>query len=404
MRLEGHAFADAGGTWLATGATLFWGVWGYQHDRQRLTRHIDELTSRGVDFVRVLGVVGPEKGWADRAADPRQPGFDEAIAGLTDLAYGHGARVEWTIFGGLDTVPTAADRIAVVDRFLAMSKGREQKILFWEVANEGWGDGSATPIPPGELQRLAQHIQGESPIPVATTASAGGDDGCGSGTIYGPWAEVRTEHLDRGGGEGALWSYVKQPWRVQFCPEPPAVWTNNEGKGPASSVDQDADPLRLTMYAAMTWLTHGAAFVYHSGAGIYGREDRSRHRPPNIWESENFDATLSGIQAARRLLPADLPNWDTHNCNGNFPRRPFDCDETTVLRVYCATQAERVICLPLAIKGTLRLKARQAISGAWFDALTGARLATFSARGGAEVTFGGREAAILVGRRPGLAP
>ena len=33
VRLEGRAFADDGGPYLAVGASLFWAAWGYRHDR-----------------------------------------------------------------------------------------------------------------------------------------------------------------------------------------------------------------------------------------------------------------------------------------------------------------------------------------------------------------------------------
>jgi hypothetical protein len=400
VRLQGRAFADDQGPWPATGATLFWGVWGYQNDQARLVEHFDELAKRGVDYIRILGVVGPIGFWSDRAADPRLPGFDTAIAGVTDLAYAHGLRVQWTILGGVDSVPTEADRAAVVDRFLAMSRGREHKIQHWEIGNEAWGDGSATPIGSAELRALSARIMAGSSIPVATTAATTGTDGCGTGEQYGNWTTIRTKHLDRwSGGEGGQWRYVRQPWEMQFCIPPPVAWTNNEGKGPTSSVEQDADPLRLTMYAAMTWLAGGAGYVYHSGAGIYGKVDPVRNRPANLWESENFDATLAGIAATRKLLPSDLPNWQQQNCNSNFPGRPFDCDGSTVLRMYCAIREPNVVCLPLAINGTLRLTARQTISGTWYDALTGAALGAFTAAAGEAVTFTGREAAILIGKR-----
>ena len=57
--------------------------------------------------------------------------------------------------------------------------------------------------------------------------------------------------------------------------------------------------------------------------------------------------------------------------------------------------------MPLAIDGTLRLVARQPVSGTWHDGLTGAALGSFGAAAGATVTFTGREAAILIARQPG---
>src|SRR5712691_9442226 len=53
-----HAFVDEGGPFLARGASLFWGLWGYQHDRERLGRNLATLRDWGFDYIRVLGVVG----------------------------------------------------------------------------------------------------------------------------------------------------------------------------------------------------------------------------------------------------------------------------------------------------------------------------------------------------------
>src|SRR5438128_7400585 len=69
---EQHAFADDGGAFLARGASLFWGLWGYQHDRARLGRNLAVLRGWGVDYVCVLAVVGaPRHRTADSWEDGR---------------------------------------------------------------------------------------------------------------------------------------------------------------------------------------------------------------------------------------------------------------------------------------------------------------------------------------------
>src|SRR5262245_52030517 len=70
VRLADQVFVDDNGPFLGVGATLFWAGWGYQHDRARLEQNLDFLATRGVDYIRVLGVVGP-RGWPDRTVAAR---------------------------------------------------------------------------------------------------------------------------------------------------------------------------------------------------------------------------------------------------------------------------------------------------------------------------------------------
>ena len=95
VRLAGRAFLDDDGPYLAVGTSLFWALWGYQHDRGRLEQHLTYLAARGVEYIRVFGVIGPR--WPDRVIDPRNRAWDGDLAGLLDLAFNHGLRVELTI-------------------------------------------------------------------------------------------------------------------------------------------------------------------------------------------------------------------------------------------------------------------------------------------------------------------
>src|SRR5207248_542158 len=149
-----HSFADDGGTFLPRGATMFWALWGYQHDRARLGRNLSTLRNWGIDYIRVLGVVGapgdrPGDSWRDRQADPSKPSYDQDTSGLTEWAYReYGLRVQWTIFGGVEFTPTPESRRAVVERFARISRGREEAIFAFEIANEAWQNGF-----PGEQGR-----------------------------------------------------------------------------------------------------------------------------------------------------------------------------------------------------------------------------------------------------------
>jgi hypothetical protein len=397
VRLEGRAFADDHGKYLAVGASLMWGVWGYQHDRARLERALTFLAQGGVDYVRVLAVVGGAT-WDDRQADPTAPGWDAAVAGLTDMTSAHGLRVQWTVFGSLDRTPTPQRRAAVVDRWLAAVRGREQAVQFVEVANEAHGTGWRDLVP--ELTALARRLRQATSILVATSASPG--NGCDASLYEGADASLRTVHPDRSQhGEGLLWRPVGQLWAMRGCKGEPRAWVNNEPIGPGSSVARDDDPLRLTMSAAMTWLAGAAGYVYHARPGVRGggREDMERYGgPANWWEVANVQATLAGFRAVRTLLPPDLPDWTTQDCSPDSAQRPFDCGQGTRLPLYCASSGPEVVCLSLGIKGALRLTARRPIAGRWYDPLTAAPLGSFTLRPGQTLRVRGRDALVIKGR------
>ena len=378
VRVAARTFVDDDGPYLAVGASLFWAVYGYQQDRARLEQNLTFLAANGVDYVRVLAVVGPD-GWTDRTVDPRAAGWDAAIAGTTDLIAAHGLRVEWTIFGGIDSTPTAADRLAVVDRFLAAIAGREPAVQHIELVNEFFATFDVID-PVRELRDLARHVVQQTVVPVAISAPA--DLGDGAVALYrDSAASVMTVHLDRNvTGEGGMWRPVRQardPMLVW-----PGAWTSNEPIGPQSSVVQDDDPLRLTMSAAITWLCNGAGYVLHTGAGIRGGglEDRAIGRVANVSEVAHVDETLAGIGAVRKILPADLPNWTFHNANRNFPRHPFDTNPLVsliergqLLRAFAATFGDgRFVVMPLLAQAPVPFTAPFAMRFDVHDPMTGA--------------------------------
>jgi hypothetical protein len=378
VRLAARTFVDDDGPYLAVGASLFWAVYGYQHDRARLEQNLAFLADHGVDYVRVFAAVGPN-GWTDRTVDPREAGWDAAITGTTDLIAAHGLRVEWTIFASIDTLPTVANRRAVVDRFLAAIRGHEAAVQHIELANEFFAiyrvDNAIR-----ELRELARHVVERTAVLVAISAPA--DLGDGAVALYrGSAAQVMTAHLDRNvSGEGRLWRPARQardPMLVW-----PGAWTSNEPIGPQSSVAADDDPTRLTMSAALTWLCNGAGYVLHTGAGVRGggREDIARGRVANVWEVAHIEETLAGIAAVRKLLPADLPNWTFQNANRTFPRHPFDTNPLAslivsgrLLRAFAATAGDgRFVVMPIVAEAPIPFTATFAMQFDVHDPLTGA--------------------------------
>jgi hypothetical protein len=378
VRLAGRAFIDDDGPYLAVGASLFWALWGYQNDRQRLEHHLDYFAARGVDYIRVFGVIGPR--WSDRIVDPRNRSWDGDLAGLLDLAFSRGLRVELTIWQDTDLTP---DRMAIIDRVAAVVAPRPQTLQYFEICNEGYADTTRFPSGwPAEAQALANALWAKTPHVVAVTSPAGLEPAA-IATWYGQtWANLLTPHLPRevlGDGLSGEWRYVRQTWDPQLVSH--LAWTNDEGKGPQSSVAADDDPLRLTMYAGLTWLCGGAGFVLHTGAGVGGGDQASlaRGRVANLWEVNNIEHTLAGIQTLRRLLPADLPNWSRHNANRNFPGYPFDINPLVplieagqLLRAFAATAGDgRFIVMPIVAQVEVPFTAKSAMHFDVYDPMTG---------------------------------
>jgi hypothetical protein len=403
LGLAHRTFVDGDGPYLAVGTSLFWALWGYQHDRARLEQHLDYLSRQGIDYIRVFGVIGPR--WEDRVVDPRDRAWDGHLAGLLDLAHGtYGLRVELTIWQDTDLTPTPADRMALVDRVAAIVAPRPQTIQYLEIANEGYATGWLDKK--AEAQQLANRLRSTTAHVVAVTSPAGLDPQEIASWYGNSSANLLTPHLPRDVvGQGLIgeWRYVRQTWDPWLAS--PLAWTNDEGKGPQSSVAADDDPVRLTMYAALTWLCGGAGFVLHTGAGVGGGDIASlaRGRVANVWETANIEQTLAGIKAVRRLLPPDLPNWQRHNSNANFPGYPWETqpishliETNQLVRAFAATSDDgRIIAMPIGVSVPVQFVPRFPMHIDVYDPMTGNLLESYDDA----FTLSPRPAAILIGHR-----
>jgi hypothetical protein len=401
VRLDGRTFVDDGGAYLAVGTSLFWALWGYQHDRERLERHLDYLSKHGVDYIRVFGVIGSR--WADRVVDPRERSWDQNLAGLLDLAYGrYGLRVELTIWQDTEQTPAPSDRAALVDRLAAIVAARPQTVQYLEIANEGYATGWTDKKE--EARELATRLRTKTPHVVAVTSPASLERDEIASWYGRSTANLLTPHLPRQVvRESGPWQYVLQTWQPWLAS--PLAWTNDEGEGPQSSVAADDNPLRLVMYAGMTWLSGGAGFVLHTGAGVGGgdQSSKARGRTANVWEVANIEATLAGITALRRLLPADIPNWQRHNSNEKFSGYPWDTlpistliERNQLAGAYAATSANgRIVALVLGASAPVPFTSRFPMHVDVHDPMTGHSVESHDGT----FTLSPRPAAVLIGQR-----
>jgi hypothetical protein len=363
---------DDGGAFLPRGATLFWALWGYQHDRARLGRNLSTLRDWGIDYVRVLGIVGspgdrPGDSWRDRRADPSAVSYDQDIAGLTDWAYReYGLRVQWTIFGGVDFTPTADSRRAVVERFGSMSRGREEKIFAFEIANEGWQNGFAGEPGRAELHALAQVLKNQSRNLVALSAPQESSCAAAQSLYKGSVADVLTLHFARAAVEnGAIWNTLREPWSFRDCAGVPSLASSNEPIGPESSVASSDDPATLAALAAVTYGSGIGAFVLHTGPGVRGggAADVARARHSNIWELPTGARIAGALTALIRALPGDFANWDKEDERASATSGIFTVAEPAAMTgLYCFSKTPSYVCVAFGITRVFRVVPRRALS------------------------------------------
>ncbi len=406
-QLDGRALVDGDGPFLALGATMMWAAWAYKYDLPKLEANLQFLAEHDYDFIRALGVVGDPNNpdyWDGREIDPHWPDYADVIAGLTDLAYDkYGLRIEWTLIGdGQITVPSLAEREALVQTFLTMAAGREHKILHFEIANEAWQNGFGGEQGLADLRALSQSMKAQSPNLVAASAPPSPECADAQAIYAGDIADLATIHFDRDVSkvEGS-WRPVRQPWEHQYCAGLP-VGSNNEPIGPGSSVAEEQDPVRLVAGAITTYISGLPIYVFHSHAGVRGDDD--------LWNMAGADSFVH----LHDLLPANLSDWAPKNAhwadapftvfageNGQLIADTMWVDlaapESGVVRAYGAVQGPEFVVFPIGILGKVTIAPRRPMSFEVIDPMTGAVLAAHDLEAEQQVELSGADALLLRG-------
>lgn len=405
--LDGGSLSDDQGRFHALGATLMWAAWGFRHDKARLAQNLEFLAKHGFHYIRALGVVGDYSApdyWDGREIDWHWPDYDQVIAGLTDLAYDqYGLRVEWTLIGdGQKNLPSVAEREALVDRFVQMSKGREQKIIHFEIANEAWQNGFGGPQGVAELRALTQYLNGKTSILVA--ASAPDPSACAqTQELYaGGIAELATLHFDRDVSQvDGHWRPVWQPWWVHTCAGIP-VASNNEPIGPGASVSSENGELELVSGAVASYVSGLPLHVFHSGAGVRGDQ--------NLWEMAGADK----LAALASYVPSDVTSWERRDPKANDAPLRFHAEsggqtkpdttwpelpspEAGVVAAPGSVKGKSFVVLAIGILDHVEVEARSALSFDVVDVLSGQVVAQHSLAAGQKASVSGAGARFLRG-------
>lgn len=407
VKLDGNSLSDDQGRFHALGATLMWAAWGYKNDLPRLEQNLDFLSKHGFHYIRALGIVGDYQNadyWDGREIDWHWSDYDQVISGLTDLAYQkYGLRVEWTLIGdGQKNLPSNAERKSLVDRFVAMSVGREQEIMHFEVANEAWQNGFSGSAGEQELRDLTAYMNGKTTLLVAASAPASADCASTQSLYGGGIADLATVHFDRDVGQKeGHWRPVYQPWWVGDCAGVP-VASNNEPIGPGASVSTESEPEKLLAGVLMTYLSGLPLHVFHTGAGVRGDS--------NVWEMAGADA----FGHLAEYAPSDLASWTRKDpLDASAPLRFYageggkliadtawtslGAPENGAIRAYGAVQGKSFIVLPIGILDHVVAEARSGLTLEVVDLTSGNVVSQHKLSAGQQVNVGGAGARLLRG-------
>ena len=357
VRLHGRAFADDGGPYAAWGVSLFWGLWAAKHDRPKLDTALTWIAGWGVDYVRVLSMVGSQPYWQGREIDPRWSDYTETLCHLLDACWERRVRVQVVLFADAQVMmPDQADRLAWVDTMIVHLETRRHAIQFVEIANESNLNG----IDDANLAALTRRWMARSTIPIAPSSPDGGNAEESINRLFREQAltaDLLTPHFDRriDTVEG-LYRPVRQPWEVQFYNTPTTVFTNNEPIGPGSSGAEDMDGSRLAMAMATTYIAGGAGYVLHSAAGVRGDVP---------FDEAISDEVMGAMETVHDLIPGDLANG--HRQNHHWAGHPYkgiadqiwpETRGSGVVRAYASETAGEYWVGVMGLKGQLDIEAR----------------------------------------------
>jgi hypothetical protein len=411
VRVVEHSLVDDGGPFLGLGASYFTALWRCKNDRQRLESDLAFLSRQGLNYYRMLSMVGWYPAWDGREIAPVSftsrsgkrveawPDYWRQLRELVDLAYDrYGMRTQITLFADAQLMPDRSARIEHMRKLLAeVVPGRERKIMLLEVANEAWQNGFPGDQGVADLREFARYLADRTKIPIAITSN---HEDSFTDVYAGSAADLATWHFSRDRRTDNGWKPVYDCWTLGDLPGLPPV-ISNEPIGPGSSVSAETETIRLVMAAAFAYVAKLPAYVFHSEAGVFGKTP--------------FEDTpgIDRFRPLMRLLPGDLASWRRND--GKEASAPFtvfaagqpnrywselDDSPDGCLRNTGSRKGDRFICVPIGIRPEgLMLQARKRARFRVHDPLTGAVIRSETAQPGKKLRLPpGPGALLIVGR------
>jgi hypothetical protein len=166
-------------------------------------------------------------------------------------------------------------------------------------------------------------------------------------------------------------------------------------------VNAEKEPIKLVMAAAFAYAAKLPAYVFHSGAGVFGKT-----------RFEDTPAVRDFAQVLK-LLPGDLPKWDRNDGKegsapftsfaGGVPNRywpELEGSEDGCVRNVGSRKGDRFVCVPIGIRpGGLQVEARRSLEFSAHHPISGEVLRKAAMRKGERLTLPqGPGGLIIVGR------
>ena len=392
--MNGNCLADDGGPFLGLGASYMRALQRCKYDKPRFKRDLSYLASKGVNYIRILTMVGWEQMEIapvdiTKGTDPNTwilpawPDYWQQFRDMIDIAYDeYGLRSEVTIFADSDMLPDKPGRIKHIQAVLDNLVGREHKIMHLEVANEAWQNGFSGSEGIADLREFGKYLTDRTSIPVALSAPYDSGSASVIQELYqGSTADITTVHLSRdmGSSEGG-WLPVRDAWRIgsMYPSIPPA--SSNEPLGPGSSVNTENDPIKIVSAASFAWISNMPMYVFHSRSGTSSIDSSGKYV-----HFEDMPG-LASYPYLLQVLPPDLPNWTRNDgieesspftvyCNGQPNKYWTEVNGASsgCHRNIGAKKGSEFVCQPQGIlAGGVTLKAKQTMSFTVYNPLTGA--------------------------------
>ena len=417
VRVMDHAIVDDQGPFLGLGVSYFTALWRCRNDRERFESDLQFLSDQGFNYYRMLSMVGWNRAWDGLEIAPISfanqegkrveawPDYWKQLTELIDLGYDrYGLRAEITIFADAQLMPNKQDRIEHMRRMLdGVVRGREEKIILIEVANEAWQNGFSGDEGVTDLREFTKFLADRTAVPVATTSNHHDE----FAKVYAnSAADIATWHFSRDLRTDDGWKPVYDCWDFGDRPGfPPA--SSNEPIGPGSSVATEGSSIRLVMAAAFAYAARLPMYVFHSKAGVFGKtrfEDT-----PAIREFRHLE----------KMLPGDLPNWRRNDGKqkeapftvfaGSQPNRyapEVPASSDGCVRNTGSRKDDRFVYVPIGIRaGGLPIEAREDLEFEAIDPLTGKSLRSARLKSGERLVLpAGPGGLIVTGRVSRAAP
>jgi len=373
VRAQGRCWVDDNGFFFPLGETLFWAPRGWKVENDRIRQNLKWLSDHRWDAIRILCSVA----WQGNEIDPNWPDYQVVLAGLIDAAYDeYGLRVIPTVWGGGPWNP-----VAVTDKVVEVIKGREHKILYAEAVNESFNNLGDDAV----VRDMSKRLMATGVLTASSCLNPPTDERFAQ--LASGCSNAITVHLDRSGGD-LDWRFVRQPWDLKAFPWPTS---QNEPKGPGSSVSSTFSALQIAQSRAVGIICGAGAYVLHNGAGIFGQ--RHVHpgtgvlRTANLFEMDKIDAIMQAVRGIDAVIPTGVENWRKANDGWRpplpehaLPATDFweDTDMQGVNKNYCAVDGpnRKFVCAPSGVRAPVdgqvggTFKARWACKVKAYDTLT----------------------------------